>query len=269
MVMLIVCANLSNLQLARTATRQKEIAIRVALGAGRATPDSADADGKHRTVVLRRDVGSDSRGGRYAPPGSSGCRQPSAAREHSLSTRARSFFTFLIAVLTGLIFGLVPAIQVPAQAIHDSLKDGNRGSMKGRATTGFVRRWLSPRSPLLACFWYGRGSADSKLPAGTRRNLGFRPERAASLRIDPGSQYSTREKRNAYFDEVLRLAKSVPGIEAAGLTDVLPQAIIAVGARRKGSGVFAEIIRLRIPSFASSATAISNRWVSLCAPDAI
>ncbi len=53
-------------------------------------------------------------------------------------------------------------------------------------------------------------------------NLGFHPEHAAALRIDPGPGYNTRAKRNSYFDEALRLAKSVPGVEAAGLTDVLP-----------------------------------------------
>jgi predicted permease len=53
-------------------------------------------------------------------------------------------------------------------------------------------------------------------------NLGFRPEKAAAMRVDPSARYNTRALRNAYFDEVLRLAKSVPGIEAAGLTDVLP-----------------------------------------------
>jgi predicted permease len=53
-------------------------------------------------------------------------------------------------------------------------------------------------------------------------NLGFRPERAAALRVDPSRQYSTQAQQNAYFDEVLRRVKAVPGIEAAGLTDALP-----------------------------------------------
>jgi len=53
-------------------------------------------------------------------------------------------------------------------------------------------------------------------------NLGVRREKADKLRIDPSSQYSNRDKRNAYFDEMLRRARSVPGVSAAGLTDVLP-----------------------------------------------
>ncbi len=52
--------------------------------------------------------------------------------------------------------------------------------------------------------------------------MGFRPERAATLRIDPGRHYSTQALRNAYFDEALRRVKAIPGVRSAGLTDVLP-----------------------------------------------
>jgi len=53
-------------------------------------------------------------------------------------------------------------------------------------------------------------------------NLGFRPERAAAVRVDPTQQHATQAQQNAYFDEVLRRARDIPGIGAAGLTDALP-----------------------------------------------
>ena len=53
-------------------------------------------------------------------------------------------------------------------------------------------------------------------------DLGFQPQRLATLRIDPSSEYSTQARRNAYFGEALRLVQNTPGIEACGLTDVLP-----------------------------------------------
>jgi predicted permease len=53
-------------------------------------------------------------------------------------------------------------------------------------------------------------------------DMGFRPDRAAALRIDPNSSYKTQEQRNAYFTEALHRVKDVPGIEAAGLSDALP-----------------------------------------------
>jgi len=53
-------------------------------------------------------------------------------------------------------------------------------------------------------------------------DLGFQPERAAALRIDPNATYKTQEQKNAYFTEALHGVLDVPGIEAAGLSDALP-----------------------------------------------
>jgi predicted permease len=53
-------------------------------------------------------------------------------------------------------------------------------------------------------------------------NLGFRPEHAATVRVDPEANYSTQAQQNAYFDDVLRRVRDIPGIAAAGLTDALP-----------------------------------------------
>ena len=221
MVMLIVCANLSNLQLARTATRQKEIAIRVALGAGRGRLIRQMLT---ESIVLSCCAGT--LGLILAVAGTRLLARLDAVvlplRESIHVDAGSLFFTFLAAILTGLIFGLVPAIQVRPEAIHDSLKDGNRGSNEGKRHN-WIRSALVVSEIAFACVLLtGAGLLIRSFLHVLDVNLGFRPERAASLRIDPGSQYSTREKRNAYFDEVLRLAKSVPGIEAAGLTDVLP-----------------------------------------------
>jgi predicted permease len=53
-------------------------------------------------------------------------------------------------------------------------------------------------------------------------HMGFRPESAATLRIDPDQRYKTQAQRNAYFDEALRRVRDIPGVQGAGLTDVLP-----------------------------------------------
>jgi predicted permease len=53
-------------------------------------------------------------------------------------------------------------------------------------------------------------------------NVGFQPERSAALRVDPSSHYSTQAQRNAYYDEALRRVRTLPGIQAGGLTDALP-----------------------------------------------
>jgi predicted permease len=66
-------------------------------------------------------------------------------------------------------------------------------------------------------------------------DMGFQPARAATIRVDPDNRYTTPEQQNAYFDEVLRRVKEIPGVEAAGITDALPLGKNRTwGARAKG-----------------------------------
>jgi putative ABC transport system permease protein len=125
-------------------------------------------------------------------------------------------------VLTGLIFGLVPALQVPAIAIHDALKGTSRGSTEGKRR-GWIRSSLVVSEIAFAyVLLVGAGLLIRSFLRVLDVNLGFRPERAAALRVDPDARYRTQAQQNAYFDEVLRRVKAVPGIGAAGLTDALP-----------------------------------------------
>jgi predicted permease len=131
-------------------------------------------------------------------------------------------FTLLIAVVTGLFFGLVPALQVSAKTLHTSLKDANRGSSQGRSHT-WVRNALVVSEIALACVLVvGAGLLVRSFLRVMEVNLGFQPEHAVALRIDPDASYDKQEKRNAYFNEALRRAMDIPGVEAAGLSDALP-----------------------------------------------
>ncbi len=131
-------------------------------------------------------------------------------------------FTLWIAVLTGLIFGLVPALQIPATALHDALKDTSRGSTEGKGRS-WTRDSLVVSEIAFACvLLVGAGLLMRSFLRVLDVNLGFQPERAAALRVDPSGRNLTLAQQNAYFDEVLRRAREIPGIEAAGLTDALP-----------------------------------------------
>jgi predicted permease len=220
-VMLIVCANLSNLLLARAATRQKEMAIRAALGAGH---------GRLVRQMLTESIVLSSCGATLglllAEAGTRVLRHLDAFSIPLLESVRVDFvalaFTVLLAVLAGLIFGLVPALQVPTAAVHESLKEGARGSSEGRKHA-WIRGALVVSEVALACvLLVGAGLLIRSFLRILDVNLGFQPERAAALRVDPSSQYSTQAQRNAYYDEALRRVRSQPGINAAGLTDVLP-----------------------------------------------
>ena len=172
-VMLIVCANLSNLLLARTAARQKEIAIRTALGAGRGRLIAPDADGKRRAVLLRRGARAAPRGRRHARARRTSTRSASRCSRASALDATRARFTLAMALVDRLVFGLAPALQTPAAALHDALKDASRGSTEGRRAD-WMRNALVVSEIAFACvLLVGAGPADSKLPAGARRQSGF------------------------------------------------------------------------------------------------
>jgi predicted permease len=131
-------------------------------------------------------------------------------------------FTLLITLITGLVFGLAPAIQISGFDLHEALKDNNRGSSVGRQR-GWIRSSLVVTEVALACILLvGAGLLIRSFLRVLDVDLGFQPAQAAALRVDPGPSYSTPTQQNAYFDDVLRRVETVPGIESAGLTDALP-----------------------------------------------
>jgi predicted permease len=220
-VMLIVCANLSNLLLARGAGRQKEIAIRAALGAGRGR-----LIGQMLTESLVLSVCGAALGLLLAFAGTRALAHLTSVSIPLLSEvriDARVLgFTLAAALLTGLLFGLVPALQVQDLKLHDTLKDSNRGSSQGRGHA-WIRGALVVSEIALACvLLVGAGLLIRSFLRVLDVDMGFRPERAAALRIDPNSSYKTQEQQNSYFTEALHRVLDVPGIEGAGLSDSLP-----------------------------------------------
>jgi predicted permease len=219
-VMLIVCANLSNLLLARTAARQKEIAIRTALGAGKWR-----LIGQMLTEGVALSCCGAVLGVVLALVGTRALAHLDAINipllENVRTDGQALAFTLLMAIATGVLFGLAPALQIPA-ALHDVLKDTNRGSTEGKRR-GMVRGALVVSEIAFACvLLVGAGLLIRSFVKVLDVNLGFNPERVASLRVDPERNFKSQEEANAYFDEVLRRAKSVPGVVGAGLTDALP-----------------------------------------------
>ena len=220
-VMLIVCANLSNLLLARSAARRKEIAIRVALGAGR-----HHLLGQILTESVLLSCSGAVLGVGLAFAGARVLAHLSAMKIPLLEdvrVDASSLgFSILVAVLTGLLFGLAPAWSASELTLHDALKDTSRGSSQGRGHA-WVRSALVVAEISLACVLLASaGLLIRSFLHVLDVNLGFHPERAAALRIDPNDSYKTQEQKNAYYTEALHDVLNVPGVEAAGLSDALP-----------------------------------------------
>ncbi len=220
-VMLIVCANLSNLLLARGAGRKKEIAIRTAMGAGRGR-----LIGQMLTESLVLSCCGAALGLVLAFVGTRALAHLTSVSIPLLSDvridGSVLGFTLVAALVTGLLFGLVPALQVQDLKLHDTLKDSNRGSSQGRGHA-WTRGALVVAEIGLACvLLVGAGLLIRSFLRVLDVNMGFRPERAAALRIDPNSSYKTQEQRNSYFTDALHRVMEVRGIEGAGLSDSLP-----------------------------------------------
>jgi predicted permease len=220
-VMCIVCANLAHLQMARMETRQKEMAVRSALGAGR--------------MRLLRQVFTESvvlsccgatLGLLLAVAGTRAVAHLNAFHLPLLQSvrvdGATLVFTLLAAVLSGLLFGSAPALQISAHKLREGLQDAGRDSI-GSSRRGWFRNGLVVSQFALACvLLVGAALLIQSFLRVLDVDLGFQPERAAALRIDPGTRLSGEAQQDAFIDEALHRIRTVPGITAAGISDVLP-----------------------------------------------
>jgi predicted permease len=222
MVMLIVCANLSNLLLARSAARQKEIAIRVALGAGR---------GQLLRLMLTEGLVLALSGaalgislayvGTRLLTGLEGVSIPLLSDVRT--DGAVLAFTIAVALVTGLVFGLAPALHLSSSSrLTGALKDSTRGSTMGRERT-WVRKALVVSEIAFACvLLVGAGLLIRSLMSVLEVNMGFEPSRSAVIRVDPDSRATTPAERVTYLGTVLRRVEQAPGIEHAAITDSVP-----------------------------------------------
>lgn len=234
LVMLIVCANLAGLLLARSASRQKERAIRTALGAGRARLLVQSL-----TEGLTLSGAGAALGFGLAVAGTGLVARLDAVslpllRDVSTDGTALAFAVAL-AIATGVVFGLAPGMQARDAALIHALKDASRGSTEGRSRLR-VRHVLVVAEVAFACvLLVGAGLLTRSLLRVFDVNIGFQADRAVTIRVDPDERYATHEQRNAYVDEVLRRVREIPGVSAAGITDALPLGRNrSWGARAKG-----------------------------------
>jgi putative ABC transport system permease protein len=220
-VLLIACANVANLMLARAAVRQKEIAVRTALGASR-----------WRVVrqLLTESVMLSLAGGAVglllAMWGLdlllrlNDHKIPRAA-EIGLDTNVL-LFTLGVSVLTGVVFGLAPAFQTSNVNLHDTLKEG------GRSGRGVVRRGVRDALVVFEIFvavvlLVGAGLLVRSFARLQQVDPGFEPRGVLAMQVSlPQSKYKDGAARAAFDRQVLEAVRALPGVRGAATVTTLP-----------------------------------------------
>jgi predicted permease len=224
-ILLIAGVNLSNLLLARAAARAKEFAVRGALGASRGRIV--------RQLLLESFVLS----GAGAALGLGLALMLIAWLAHQgslalplLSTlridRQALGWTVLVAVFTAMIFGLLPGLRTASGNLQEVLKDSGAGTGLGRKHER-VRAALVVSEIALACvLLVSAGLLLRSFLNVLDVDLGFQPDRAASIKVDyddsAPSADASQSKRGEIFQQIIARVSALPGVEAAGMSDYLP-----------------------------------------------
>jgi putative ABC transport system permease protein len=221
-VLLIACANIAGVLLARAAARQREIAVRAALGASRWRIIR-----QLLTESLLLGLLGGGLGVLMAMWTLAFLQQliPTGMREMATLTLDLPVlgFTLGISLLAGVIFGLAPAIQASKTDLNDALKSGS-----GRTGVGVGQRWLRSgfvvaEMALALVLLVGAGLLIQTLAKLRGQYAGLRPENVLTLRTQlSGGNYREHEQRVAFFDAVLTRVKTLPGVAAAGYTTAAP-----------------------------------------------
>jgi putative ABC transport system permease protein len=221
-VLLIACANVGNLLLARSTARHKEIAIRAALGAGR---DRLVRQFLTESLMLALAGGAL---GILGAVWGTTLIEGAAAKllpilDHIEIDRTVLFFTATVSVLTGVLFGIVPAWRAARPNLNETLSDGGRQS--GAASTRsplrsvLVIAEIALALVLLIC----AGLLIKTVVRLRSVDPGFKPDRLVTMNVWlPSAKYPKNADGIPFFNRMLERVQAIPGVEDAAVTSVLP-----------------------------------------------
>jgi putative ABC transport system permease protein len=221
-VMLIACANVANLSLTRAIARRQEVAVRLALGAGRWR---VTRQLLIESVLLALTGGA---AGLLLAVWGSGLLLRFAPNElpriHDVRVDGRVLaFTFAVSLVTGILFGLVPALAASNPDLNETLKEGGRGgtgsAKRQRARSAFVIAEVT----LALVLMVGAGLMLKSFRHLQRVDPGFNPDGVLTMRmLLPFEIYQTPAQRASFYKQALERIGSAPGVEAISATSRLP-----------------------------------------------
>jgi predicted permease len=220
MVLLIACANIANLLLARATGRQKEIAVRLAMGATR---------GRIVAQLLIETLSLSALGGIlglalafWGDKAMMAIYLPSESNELNISTAPDLrilFFTLAVTVITGVIFGLAPALQATKPDVGKTLKDEAGAVVRGghgRLRSALVVTQVALSLLLLI----GAGLFLRSLRNLSSLGPGFRAERLVGFNIDPSLNGYTPERLNNFYQQLTDNLNAIPGVKSVAVASM-------------------------------------------------
>lgn len=225
-VLLIACANVANLMLARGAAREREIAIRAALGAGRwqiirqLIIESLMLSLAGGAVGILLAMWSTDIIALGMPDELT--RTLPGINQIGINTTVMGF-TIAASILTGILFGIAPAMTVSRPDMSRALKEGGHGST-GRFGLGSLRGWLVVAEVALALMLLvGAGLLTRSFSRLMNVESGFNSEGVLTMRIQmPRSRYTTGQKRGEFTNRLLEQVRSLPEVQSAGVINHNP-----------------------------------------------
>ena len=220
-VLLVACANVANLQLARVSARQEELAVRTALGAGR---------GRLVRQLLTESLMLGLAGGlvglliAYWGTGLLVAAQPADIPriEEIRLDGTVVLFTMIASLVTGALFGVFPALQATRASHMTALREGGRGGV-GRGTHRVRSGLVITEMALAVVLLMGAGLLIRSFVELTRVDPGFRPERAIAFRVVlQGERYDGAQPILAQADAIVERLKALPGVTSVGVATTLP-----------------------------------------------
>jgi putative ABC transport system permease protein len=221
-LLLMACVNVANLLLARAATRGKEIALRTALGAGR---------GRLFTQLLTESVLLSLGGGALGLLLASAAIRllahagPASVPRLALAAVDLRLFGFalVVALTTGILFGLAPAMQSPATGLSAALNEGGRGGTAGRAGRRVRTALAITEVALAVVVLIGAGLLIRSFIQLRSVDPGFKPAGLLTVRVPlGGGRNAAPERRIAFFRQVSDRVATLPGVRAVGAVNALP-----------------------------------------------
>jgi putative ABC transport system permease protein len=221
-MLLIACANIANLLLARAASRQKEIAIRTALGASRM---------RVLRLLLSESLMLSLTGGGlglllavWGTEALMTLAPDNIPRLNEVGVDARVFgFTLTVSLVTGIIFGLIPGLQAAKPNLNEDLKEGTKGSMGSSAGKRTRSVLVVMEVALSLVLLIGAGLMIKSFLRLQQTNLGFNPDKVLAMSLSLSrSRYPEDRQQAAFYQQALERIQSLTGVQSAAATTSLP-----------------------------------------------